>query len=92
MVGVVHVPIDDEHADMNKGPPADFCGFGLEHAVPIHPIFELCHLNAKVARWWNGHSSSNLPALEYTDVAHCGLRCLNDLHDTLKIYLKVECH
>ena len=32
-----------------------FRGFGLEHAVPIHPIFEPCPLNANVARWWNVH-------------------------------------
>ena len=28
-------------------------------------------------RWWNGHSSSHLPVLEYTDVDHCWLICLN---------------
>ena len=39
MVAVVHEPIDDEQAEMYIRPPADFCGFGLEHAVPIHPIF-----------------------------------------------------
>ena len=49
-------------------PPADFCGFGLEHAVPIHATFEPCPLNENVARWWNGHSSLHLPVLVYTDV------------------------
>ena len=34
----------------------NFCGFGLEHAVPIHPNFEPCSLNAKVARWSNEHN------------------------------------
>ena len=66
---------------MHIWPPADYCGFGLEHAVPIHPIFEPCLLNANVARWWNGHSSSRLPVLEYTDTNHCGLKCLNDLQN-----------
>ena len=45
----VHKPIDDEQAEMHVWPPADFCGFGLEHAVPIYPIFEPCPLNANVA-------------------------------------------
>ena len=64
-----------------------FCGFGLEHVVPIYPIFyfEPCPLNANVARWWKGHSSSHLPVFEYTDLDHCGLMCLNDLHQTLKV-------
>ena len=92
MVDVVHEPIDDEQAEMHIGPPADFCGCVLEHAVPIHPIIEPCPLNATVARWWNGHSSSHLPVLEYTDVDHCGLMCLNDLHQTPKVLLNVECH
>ena len=78
MVDVVHEPIDDKQAEMHIGPPADFGGFSLDHAVPIHPIFEACHLNANVAQWWNDHSSSYLPVLEYTDVNHCGLMCLND--------------
>ena len=39
---------------MHIWPPTDFCGFGLEHAVPIHPIFEPCPLNGNVARWCNG--------------------------------------
>ena len=39
MVDVVHGPIDDKEAEMHIWPPADFCGFGLEHAVPIHSIF-----------------------------------------------------
>ena len=39
MVDVVHEPIDDEQAEMHMWPPADSCGFGLEYAVPIHPIF-----------------------------------------------------
>ena len=38
---------------------------GLEHAVHIHQIFEPCPLNANVARWWNGHSTSHLPVLEH---------------------------
>ena len=45
-------------------------------------IFCGCHLNSNVARWCNGHSSSHLPVLEYTDVDHCGLMCSNDLHQT----------
>ena len=44
---------------MHIWPPTDFCCFGLEHAVPIHPIFEACPLNANVVRCWNGHSSSH---------------------------------
>ena len=71
MVDVVHESFDDEQAEKHIWPPADFCGFGLEHAVPIHPIFETCPLNANVARWWNGHSSSPLPVLGYTGVGHC---------------------
>ena len=39
MVDVVDEPIDDEQAEMHIWPPADFCGFGLEHAIPIHLIF-----------------------------------------------------
>ena len=51
MVDVVHGPVDDEQAKMHMWPTADFYGFGLEHAVPIHPIFEPCPLNANVERW-----------------------------------------
>ena len=43
MVDVVHESIDDEQAKIHKWPLADFCGFGLENAVPIHPIFDLAH-------------------------------------------------
>ena len=92
MVDVVHDKIDNEQAEMHIWPPADFCGFGLQHAVHKQLIFEPCHLNANVAWWWNGHSSSHLPVLEYTDVDHCGLMCLNDLHQTPKVFLNVECH
>ena len=88
MVEVVHEPIEDEQGEMHIWPPADFCGF--EHAVPTHPIFEPCLLNANVARWWNGHSSSHLPVLEYTDVDHCALMCLNYLHQTPKVFLNVR--
>ena len=48
MVAVVHEPIDDDQAEMHKWPPADFCGFALEHAVPIHPIFYSFPLNTNV--------------------------------------------
>ena len=34
MVDVVHEPIDDEQTEMHIWPPADFCNFSLEHAVP----------------------------------------------------------
>ena len=71
MVDIVHEPVNDEQAEMHIWPPADFCGFDLEHAVPLHPIFEPGPLNANVAQWWNGHSTSHLPVLEYTDVDHC---------------------
>ena len=92
MVDEVHEPINDKQAEMLIGPHADFCGFRLEHAVPIHPICESCPLNANAARWWNGQSTSHLPVLEYTDVDHCGLAYLTDLHQTPKIFLNVECH
>ena len=92
MVDVVHKPIDDEQAKMHIWPPADFCGFGLEYAVLIRPIFELCALNASATRWWNGHSSSHFPILEYTDMGHCRLICLNDLNQSPKAFLNVECH
>ena len=92
MVDSVHEPNDDEQGEVHIWPPADFCGFGLEHTVPIHPIFEPCPLNANVTRWWNGYSSSHLPVLEYSDMNHCGLMCLNDLHFTRKVFLNVECH
>ena len=92
MVDVVHEPIKDEQEKIYIWPPADFCGYGLEHAVPIHQIFEPFPLNVNVARWWNGHSSSHLPVLKYTDVDHCGLMCLNDLYQTPKVFLNVECH
>ena len=36
MVDVVHEPIHEEKAEMHTWPPADFYGFGLEHAVPTH--------------------------------------------------------
>ena len=91
MVDVVYETIDGERAEMHIWPPADFRGFGLEHALPIHTIFEICPLNANVARWWKGHSS-HLPVLKYTDVDHCGLMFLNDLHQTPKIFLNVESH
>ena len=39
MVDVVYEPSDDEKAEMHIWPPADFCGFGLDHAVHIQPIF-----------------------------------------------------
>ena len=39
MVYVFHEPTDDEQAEMCIWPSADFCGF--EHAVTIHPIFNL---------------------------------------------------
>ena len=65
----VHEPINDEQAEMHIWPPAD-CGFGLEHAIPIHPIFVPCTLKANVAQWWNGHSKSHMPVLEYTDMDH----------------------
>ena len=68
MVDVVHEPIDDKQAVVHIWSPNDFYGFCLEHAVPIYPIYEPCPLNANVAQWWNGLSSSHLPVLEYTDV------------------------
>ena len=83
MIGMVddnHEPIDEEKQRCTCGHPLIFCDFGLEHAVPIHPIFKPCHLNANVARSWKGHSSSHLPVLEYTGAAHCRLMFLNDLH------------
>ena len=87
MVDVVHELVDDEQAEMHIWTPANFCDVGLEHAVPIHPIFEPCPLNANVAGRWNGQSSSHLPVLEYTNVDHCELMCLNDLHQTPKLFL-----
>ena len=51
MVDVVYEPIHDKQAEMHIWQPADFCGFGLGHAVPIYPIFEPRPLNANVARW-----------------------------------------
>ena len=94
MVDVIREPIDDEQAEMHIRPPADFCGIGLEHAVllGLYPICDPCPLNANVARWWNGHSSSHLSVLEYTDVDHCGLMYLNELQQTSKIFLNVKCH
>ena len=59
MIDVVHEPVDDEQAEMHICPPDDFCGFGLEHGVSIHPIFKPCTLNANIARLWNGSSSSS---------------------------------
>ena len=92
MVDVVHELIDDEQAEMDIWPSADFCDYDLEHAVPIHSIFEPCPLSANVARWWNGHSSSHFAVLEYIDVDHCGLMCLKDLHQIPKVFLNVDCH
>ena len=91
MVNFVHEPID-EQAEMHIWPPTDFCGFDLEHAVPIYPIFEPCSLNVNIARLWNGHSSLHLPVLKHTDVDHCRLMCLNYLHQTSKVFLNVKCH
>ena len=51
MVDVAHETIEDEQAEMHIWPRTDFCSFDLEHAVPIHPIFERCPLNVNVARW-----------------------------------------
>ena len=92
MVDVVLEPIIDEQSEMHIWPPADFCRFGLKHALFIHPIFEPCPLNANVAFWWNGHSSSHLPVIECTDVDHCGVMCLNDRHKSPKIFLNMECY
>ena len=71
MVDAVHEPVDDEYAEIHIWPPIDFYGSDLEHAIPIHSIFDPCPLNANVARWRIGHSSSHLSVLEYTDVDHC---------------------
>ena len=35
MGDVVQEPIDDEQVEMHTWPPADFCGFDSEHAVPM---------------------------------------------------------
>ena len=35
MVDVVYEPIDNEQAEVQIWPLAEFCGFGLEHAVSI---------------------------------------------------------
>ena len=43
MVDVVHEPIDDVQAELHIWPPADFCGFGLEHTVPIYPILNFAY-------------------------------------------------
>ena len=45
MVDVVHVPMDDEQAEMYIWPPPDFCSFSLKHAVPIANtrFFNLAH-------------------------------------------------
>ena len=53
--------VDDVHeqTEMHIWPPANFCDFGLEHA-----LFETCPLDANVARFWNGHNSSYLPVLD----------------------------
>ena len=69
---------------MHIWPPAEFCGFGLECTVPIHPIFVHCPLIANVARRWNDHCSIIVASsrVGYTDVDHCGLMCLNDLHQS----------
>ena len=75
MIYVVHEPIDDKQAVMYIWPPADFCSSGLDHVVPIHPIFESCHLKANVAQWWNGHSSSHLPVLIHSANVCGRLRC-----------------
>ena len=66
-----------------------FLWFWLRLCGSHTPDFEPCPLNTNVTRWWNGHSSSHLPVLEYTDVDHCGLMCLNDLHQTSKVFLNV---
>ena len=90
MVDVIHEPIDDEQAEMHIWPPLIFCDFGLEYAVTIQSILDPCPLNVNVARWWNGHSSSHLQLLEYIDEDHCGSMCLNDLHQTSKVFLNIE--
>ena len=91
MVYIVHESIDASKQRCTYGHPL-FYSFGLEHAVPVHPIFEPCPLNENVARWWNDHSSAQLLLIEYTDVDHSGLMCLNDFHQTPKVFLNVECH
>ena len=50
MVDVVHEPINDKQAEMHTWPTADYCGFGLEHVIPIHLIFGPCPLNANVVQ------------------------------------------
>ena len=70
MVDVIE-PIDDEKAEIQIWPSAHFCGFDLENAVTIHPIFDPCPLNEVIARWWNGHTSSHLLICEYADMDRC---------------------
>ena len=72
MFDVVREPINDEKEELQIWQPANFCRFGLEHALARNPNFETFPLNANVVRRrWNDHSSSYLPVLEYTDVNHC---------------------
>ena len=47
MVDVVHEPIDDEQAEMHVWPPVEYCGFDLEHAVPIQQIFGTLPIECK---------------------------------------------
>ena len=89
MADIVHEPIDDEQAEMHIWPPADFSGFGLEHAVPIHPIFLTLPIECRCHTMVDVHSSSHLPVLEYTDGDHCVLMCLNDLHQPPKVFLSL---
>ena len=39
----------------------------------------------------NDGYTSGKPVLEYTVEDNCGLMCLNDLHQTPKVYLNVKC-
>ena len=50
---------------------------------PLHDRHVCYHL---------GHSGGHLSVLEYTDLDHCGLMCLKDLHKTVNVFLNMECH
>ena len=68
--------------------PLIFVLLAYSMRYPYTRFSNLVHWMQNVARWWNGNSSSHLPVLEYTDVDHCELMCLNDIHQTRNVFLK----
>ena len=82
MVDVVHEPNEDEQAEMHLCPPSNFFGFGYTQFWTLS-IECKCRMMVEWSQFIIFASSR----------AHWrGLMCLNDLHQTPKVFLNIECH